>query len=62
MKNYDQKKGINALNEVRPAQLERILPRKNDIISKLVPTIALPVLESSANYSWFKTFHFVKFF
>ena len=53
---------LNWTVDNRPAQLERILPRKNDIISKLVPTIALPVLESSANYSWFKTFHFVKFF
>ena len=49
---------LNWTVDNRPAQLEkileRILPRKNDIISKIVPTIALPVLESSANYSWFK--------
>ena len=44
---------LNWTVDNRPAQLERILPRKNDIISKLVSTIALPVLESSANYSWF---------
>ena len=37
----------------RPADLSRILPRKNDVVSKFVPTVLLPIFETSINYSLF---------
>ena len=44
---------LNWAADNRPAELSRILPRKNDIVPKFVPTVLLPILETSINYSLF---------